>query len=111
MGGDNELRRIPHQVVHAGQKGQLPAGGKGGLRFIKNIKAIPEEAFHDQGHKGFTMGQFMQGFFALTLRPKMVKFGCHVIETFRPQKESVPGTLQPALNRKRFVKGGMAYPG
>ncbi|MNH25875.1 hypothetical protein D3C79_858990 [compost metagenome] len=60
MGGDDKLRVLLRQLVHAHQQRHLPQRGEGCFRLVENIEALPAKAVDKGGKKRFPVRLLMQ---------------------------------------------------
>ena len=101
MGGDDELGLLPDKVVHARDDRELPAGGEGGLWFIKQVEPLTAKVVDQQGEEGFSVRLLVQRALAVAwtdgrsgsgLRIQLLDFSGHIEEAFGSEEKSIPRT-------------------
>ena len=114
MRGDNELRALFSELVHAGEYSQLALRRERRFGLVEDVETLAVKAVHDEGEKRFAMRLVVQGASAVGMNQRwsagigqIFDFRGHVVETFCTEKEPVFGLANAAGNAQIFMQAGV----
>ena len=100
MGGDDELRKILHEVMQPHEHGKLPLRRERGLRLVEEIHAMTAHAVRHGRQEGFAVRLLVKAF--ATVAPGAAFFDIKqrgkIVEALRSQKEAVHRAIDGAAD-------------